>query len=47
MPDGCLEDTKNCAALNHITAVRLKVEENQLVDVFAGIGVPVNGLKGA
>ena len=33
---------------NHaVTAVRLKVEENQLVDVFGEIGVRVDGLKGA
>jgi hypothetical protein len=30
-----------------ITAVRLKVEENQLVGVFGEIGVVVDGLKGA
>ena len=30
-----------------LTAVRLKVEENQLVDVFGEIGVLVDGLKGA
>ena len=30
-----------------LTAVRLKVEENQLVDVFGRIGVRVDGLKGA
>jgi hypothetical protein len=30
-----------------ITAVRLKVEQNQLVDVFGEIGVGVDGLKGA
>jgi hypothetical protein len=29
------------------TAVRLKVEENQLVGIFGEIGVPVDGLKGA
>jgi len=29
------------------TAVRLKVEENQLVGVFGEIGVCVDGLKGA
>ena len=29
------------------TAVRLKVEENQLVDVFGEIGVRIDGLKGA
>jgi hypothetical protein len=29
------------------TAVRLKVEENQLVMVFAEIGVLVDGLEGA
>jgi hypothetical protein len=30
-----------------ITAVRLKVEENQLVSVFGKIGVVVDALKGA
>jgi hypothetical protein len=30
-----------------LTAVRLKVEENQLVDVFGEIGFHVDGLKGA
>jgi hypothetical protein len=30
-----------------ITAVRLKVEQNQLVGVFAEIGVFFDGLKGA
>jgi hypothetical protein len=30
-----------------ITAVRLKVEENQLVDVFGEIGFHIDGLKGA
>jgi hypothetical protein len=29
------------------TAVRLKVEENQLVGIFGKIGVLVDGLKGA
>jgi hypothetical protein len=29
------------------TTVRLKVEENQLVDVFGEIGTRVEGLKGA
>ena len=29
------------------TAVRLKVEENQLVDVFGEIGFHIDGLKGA
>jgi hypothetical protein len=33
--------------LSRITAVRLKVEENQLVGVFGEIGVVVDGLKGA
>jgi hypothetical protein len=28
------------------TAVRLKVEENQLVDVFSEIGFHIDGLKG-
>ena len=32
---------------NVITAVRLKVEENQLVDVFGEIGFHIDGLKGA
>jgi hypothetical protein len=31
----------------NLTAVRLKVEENQLVGVFGEIGVVVDGLKGA
>jgi hypothetical protein len=31
----------------HFTAVRLKVEENQLVDVFGEIGFHIDGLKGA
>jgi len=30
-----------------VTTVRLKVEENQLVDVFGEIGFHVDGLKGA
>jgi hypothetical protein len=30
-----------------ITAVRLKVEENQLVGIFSKIGVVVDALKGA
>jgi len=30
-----------------ITAARLKVEENQLVDVFGEIGFHIDGLKGA
>ena len=34
-------------ALATITAVRLKVEENQLFDVFGGICVRLNGLKSA
>jgi hypothetical protein len=33
--------------LPSITAVRLKVEENQLVGVFGEIGVRVDGLKSA
>jgi hypothetical protein len=28
------------------TAVRLKVEENQLVDIFSEIGIHIDGLKG-
>jgi hypothetical protein len=34
-------------SLIHITTVRLKVEENQLVGIFGEIGVLVDGLKGA
>jgi hypothetical protein len=30
-----------------VTAVRLKVEQNQLVGVFGEIGIQVNALKGA
>jgi hypothetical protein len=30
-----------------LTTVRLKVEENQLVDVFGEIGIRIEGLKGA
>jgi hypothetical protein len=30
-----------------VSAVRLKVEQNQLVDVFGEIGALVDGLKGA
>jgi sensor histidine kinase regulating citrate/malate metabolism len=30
-----------------VTTVRLKVEENQLVDVFGEIGTLIEGLKGA
>jgi hypothetical protein len=33
--------------LYRITAVRLKVEKNQLVNVFGEIGVLIDGLKGA
>jgi hypothetical protein len=29
------------------TTVRLKVEENQLVDVFGEVGIRIEGLKGA
>jgi len=35
------------ADITNSTAVRLKVEENQLVGIFGEIGVPVDGLKGA
>ena len=34
-------------AMKNFTAVRLKVEENQLVDVFGEIGFHIDGLKGA
>jgi hypothetical protein len=33
--------------LYFLIAVRLKVEENQLVNVFIEIGFPIDGLKGA
>jgi hypothetical protein len=33
--------------LAFLTVVRLKVEQNQLVDVFGEIGVGVDGLRGA
>jgi hypothetical protein len=36
-----------CQDINAVTAVRLKVEENQLVGIFGKIGVLVDGLKGA
>jgi hypothetical protein len=35
------------ATISYTTAVRLKVEQNQLVDVFGEIGVLIDGLKGA
>jgi hypothetical protein len=38
---------RGAASLLKVTAVRLKVEENQLVGIFGEIGVPVDGLKGA
>ena len=34
-------------SFHRITTVRLKVEENQLVDVFGEIGTRIEGLKGA
>jgi hypothetical protein len=37
---------KTCPALQ-VTAVRLKLKQNQLVDVFGKIGVLVDALKGA
>ena len=42
--DTVLSDNNNNT---NITAVRLKVEQNQLVGVFGEIGVLVDGLKGA
>ena len=39
--------TKSCGCLRFITTVRLKVEENQLVDVFGEIATRIEGLKGA
>jgi hypothetical protein len=35
-----------CGKRALITAVRLKVEENQLVNVFSEIGFHIEGLKG-
>lgn len=37
---------QRCPLVRH-TAVRLKVEQNQLVEVFGKIGVRIDGLKGA
>jgi hypothetical protein len=37
----------DCKALFEVTAVRLKVEENQLVNVFGEIGTLVDRLKSA
>ena len=34
-------------SMAEVTAVRLKVEQNQLVGVFGKIGIQVNALKGA
>ncbi len=49
-----LEQSKNAvlhslgaASSQESTSVRLKVEENQLVDVFGEIGTRFEGLKGA
>ena len=39
--------TLNYKASTEITAVRLKVEQNQLVGVFDEIGILFDGLKGA
>jgi hypothetical protein len=39
--------SKTIRGFDAITAVLLKVEENQLVGVFGEIGVVVDGLKGA
>ena len=40
-----------CSAIagkhTHFTAIRLKVEDNQLVGAFGEIGFPIDGLKGA
>jgi len=37
----------NVKGYEGFTAVRLKVDENQLVDVFGEIGFHIAGLKGA
>ena len=46
-----VEGAKSLLCYKHVvktvTAVRLKVEENQLVGVFGEIGVVVDALKGA
>ncbi len=44
VPESGLE---NVPAFIEITTVRLKVEENQLVNVFGEIGIRIEGLKGA
>ena len=51
-PRGSARQERTVAKLKYIniervTTVRLKVEENQLVDVFGEIGTRVEGLKGA
>jgi hypothetical protein len=40
------DNDKELAELQSNTAVRLKVEENQLVNVFSEIGFHIEGLKG-
>ena len=37
----------SATSFTEVTAVRLKVEQNQLVGVFGEIGIQVNALKGA
>jgi hypothetical protein len=39
--------TEDSNAIQQVTAVRLEVEENQLVGIFSKIGVVVDALKGA
>jgi hypothetical protein len=41
------QDSELSQYIPEITTVRLKVEENQLVDVFGEIGTLIEGLKGA
>ena len=43
---GCKINGSKNWDIDSITAVRLKVEENQLVDVFGEIGFHIDGLKG-
>ncbi len=42
-----LATMRTCSAIPASTAVRLRVDENQLLDVFGEIRVLVDGLKGA
>jgi hypothetical protein len=43
----CLASEAYRIRITQLTAVRLKVEEDQLVDVFGEIGFHIDGLQGA